>query len=668
MRGRTRVLALTVVALGGIMLCSMQLPSQAPPGGAPEQRISIADAELMDASRSRAVPVRFFIPESVHPMPAVVFSPGGGESRDAFDYLGEAWAKAGFLAVFITHPGSDRAAVDELGVQALGLADLDTRPADMTFIVDALLSGRTGIDEIDGRVDVERIAVAGQCAGSTTALALAGLAMPTPASSRESWLHDDVRCVIALSPQILGGAPDSRSSFSPTAWASVRLPSLVITGTQDFGWMASVRQSPELLRLPHDALGSVPKYLISIEGAEHSAFTDSVPYYPSGPRDPRHHEWIAEATTAFLRAQLLEDEAAVAWLRDEVLEDRTGGECQQESAWRPQDAGIAVDMDERFRAAAAYSEQMGGTSVVVATVDEVLFEDYHNGADASTATHIHSATKAFWAAAAAAALEDGLLDAFDERVALTIREWLDLDPPSGKRLITLDHLLTLSSGLSQDVDQIQGHETGADDIYDYVVNSLRLIATPGTWFQYGPSHYYAFGVLLERKLSDAGRSIDPLEYLEERILDPIGLVYEDWVHDEAGNPHIPNGCTITPREWIKYGQFLLSGGNWDGKQIVDADILSEMLLATGPNPGHGRYLWLNRPGGYGSREAWEASEGSMGGFIYHDGYPDLYAAMGAGRNRMYIVPSRGWVIARQTLGDTSFFSDHEFLSVLLSGN
>jgi hypothetical protein len=217
---------------------------------------------------------------------------------------------------------------------------------------------------------------------------------------------------------------------------------------------------PELLRLPYDTLASETKYLVSIEGAEHSAFTDSVHYYPSGPRDPRHHGWIADATTAFLSAQLRDDQEAAAWLRDETLEDLTRGACQQESTWSTEGENVKGPMVQDFQAAAEYSERMGGTAVLVATVDEILFEDYHNGADASTATHIHSATKAFWAAAAAAALEDGLLESFDERVALTIDEWMDADAHPSKSLIELDHLLTLSSGLSQDVDQIQGHETG----------------------------------------------------------------------------------------------------------------------------------------------------------------------------------------------------------------
>lgn len=49
--------------------------------------------------------------------------------------------------------------------------------------------------------------------------------------------------------------------------------------------------------------------------------------------------------------------------------------------------------------------------------------------------------------------------------------------------------------------------------------------TPGSSFSYGPSHYYVFGVLLECKLQAAGAGQNPLEYLNSRVLEPIGLQY-----------------------------------------------------------------------------------------------------------------------------------------------
>ncbi|MDP1832228.1 MAG: serine hydrolase [Geothrix sp.] len=321
----------------------------------------------------------------------------------------------------------------------------------------------------------------------------------------------------------------------------------------------------------------------------------------------------------------------------------------------------------QLAAAAEYSRARGGTAVVVMQHGALVFEDYQNGANADTATHVASATKAFWACALAAAIQDGLVSGYDERVSDTITEWKDSTLHPGKQLITVGHLASLSSGLSQDVDYIQGTTPLADDIYDYVVNNLRLYYLPGTTFEYGPSHYYAFGVLLQRKLALAGTPMNPLEYLQTRILTPLGIEYVNWEHDVAGNPHIPNGCTLTPRNWVKLGQFFLQQGWWNGREVIASTRMAELRVAAGPNPGHGRFLWLNQPGGYPPAGLPLPPPGISGGFIYYGGYTDIVAALGAGKNRMYIIPSLNAVILRQTLLESDAFEDTEFLSILLGG-
>lgn len=322
-------------------------------------------------------------------------------------------------------------------------------------------------------------------------------------------------------------------------------------------------------------------------------------------------------------------------------------------------------LPEAITRASAYSERTGGTAVLVMQDDKIIFEEYQNGANPQTATHIHSATKAFWAAVAALALEDGLISSYDEPVANTITEWQDGGIHPGKKLITIRQLLSLSSGLSQDVEFIQGNDPKATDIFQYVVDSLRLVSFPGQLFSYGPSNYYAFGVLLQRKLQAKGLDPDPLHYLVQRILQPIGLTYESWLRDPSGNPHIPNGCYILPREWIKFGRLLLQKGYWEGQQIIDSSLVGNLFLADGPNPGHGKFIWLNRTEGYGATKAMTAPPGSPGGFIYHDGANDIVGAMGAGKNRMYILPSDHAVVLRQTLSENDDFDDHTFLSLLL---
>jgi len=313
--------------------------------------------------------------------------------------------------------------------------------------------------------------------------------------------------------------------------------------------------------------------------------------------------------------------------------------------------------------AADYSARNGGRAVLVMVDGNIAFERYDNGFAADTATHLHSATKGFWGPVIAAMIEDGLMESFDEPASKTLSEWED-DPRKSR--ITLRHLLSLSAGLAQDVVNLQGHdrETLAPDLYEHAIG-VRALREPDKFFQYGPSCYYVLGEIMKRKL--AAKEQTPLDYLKQRILDPIGVGTGDWVHDASGNPHIPNGAHLTARNWGKYGQWLLQGGEWHGEQIVAGDVLAELVRPSAANPGHGLALWLNHPDGQGSHRSQVAPAGSEGGWIYHRGYPDLFAALGAGKCRMYVIPSLKMVVVRQGDSEVDRYQDSTFLSLILAG-
>ncbi|MCK0131892.1 serine hydrolase [Flavobacteriaceae bacterium F08102] len=310
--------------------------------------------------------------------------------------------------------------------------------------------------------------------------------------------------------------------------------------------------------------------------------------------------------------------------------------------------------------AANYAKENGGSAVLIAENGEIIFEDYQNGADQYTAPHIYSATKFFWASVAALAKQQNLIN-YEELVANTITEWQDATIHPGKDQIKIKDLLTLSSGLSQNFIAF----SNADNTYQYAIDELSMVNTPGTKFSYGPSNYYVFGALLDKKLKEQHSSLNPLTYLETEIFEKIGLTYESWTHDLSGNPNIPNGCSLTPRNWLKYGQFILNKGFWNNEQIIQSDLLAEQFVATGPNPGHGNFAWLNRKEGYGFNTNDMAPSGSTGGFIYHHGFVEIIGGLGAGKNRMYLIPSLNVVIIRQTLQENDNFEDSEFLEILL---
>jgi hypothetical protein len=80
------------------------------------------------------------------------------------------------------------------------------------------------------------------------------------------------------------------------------------------------------------------------------------------------------------------------------------------------------------------------------------------------------------------------------------------------------------------------------------------------------------------------------------------------------------------------------------------------------NPGHGLAIWLNAPGGWTRTITAETADG---GFIYPNGEPELFAALGAGKNRLYIIPRLALVVVRQNHHETDAYQDREFLRLLL---
>ena len=232
--------------------------------------------------------------------------------------------------MFLTHRGSDRAAIEKQGMRGMsggGVRNFHLRPEDVRFVLDRLLSDDPGHELVIGRIDPDRIAVAGQCAGSTTALAMVGLQADLPDQPDATRIDPRFKCAIALSPQPGGGRA---SPLHADSWAHIEVPTLVVTGSRDFNWGPEARSTPNRTRIPFDGMPPGDKYLVEIKDAEHNAFTDSVPYYPARERDPRHHGWIQQATTAFLDAYLKGDAKAREWLQKEVLETETRGECLQE--------------------------------------------------------------------------------------------------------------------------------------------------------------------------------------------------------------------------------------------------------------------------------------------------------------------------------------------------
>lgn len=333
------------------------------------------------------------------------------------------------------------------------------------------------------------------------------------------------------------------------------------------------------------------------------------------------------------------------------------------------------DEEQRFIAAADYSAQHSGRALLVQRDGHVIFERYDNGWTANTPHPLASGTKSFTGVMAMLAVQDGLLQ-LDELASDTLTEW-KTDPRKAK--ITVRHLLTLSSGLPAGDRELSGGRSGSrllgegaakraerlglsadgprpDNLNERAL-ALPAETEPGTKFQYGPSHFYAFSEVLQRKLQHSGRpEKTTLEYLRKRVLEPVGIQVARIGRDRAGNPNLPGGMLLTAREWAKFGQFVSDGGSVrqpDGerKNLLRPDLLEQCFVPSATNPSYGLTWWLR------SADA-EADVGGLRGRVLRqtlqnqpvpgpDGKPlTVRMAAGLGKQRLYVIPQYQLVVVR----------------------
>jgi CubicO group peptidase (beta-lactamase class C family) len=204
----------------------------------------------------------------------------------------------------------------------------------------------------------------------------------------------------------------------------------------------------------------------------------------------------------------------------------------------------------------------------------------------------------------------------------------DLDPQ--KRAMTLEHLLTMSSGYFCDDtnDDAPGNEdkmwdqTDEPDFYRYTMK-VPLITQPGENAVYcSASPNLALGML--------GRTghEDPISLFDRLIARPMNIRRYEWGLDYAAHPYGGGAINLLPRDFIKLGQLMLDGGSWHGRRIVGKD-----FAARAATP-----LYHLRKLSYGY--LWWIED-----YPYKDRTVRVVSARGSGGQTVTVVPDLDLVVA-----------------------
>jgi CubicO group peptidase (beta-lactamase class C family) len=250
----------------------------------------------------------------------------------------------------------------------------------------------------------------------------------------------------------------------------------------------------------------------------------------------------------------------------------------------------------------------------------IAAERYWGGATAGSTRDVASVQKSVTSFLAGALRAEGRLALTDPVSGWLGASWTRLRPVE-ERQIEVRQLLAMTSGL--------------DDAF-------RRVAAPGKRWYYGNDAYHQLHPVLERA---AGTSMQMLA--AKRLFAPTGMTSGLWRarfgRDPNGRPLL--GLALTPRDMARFGLLALARGTWAGRRVVpESYVRSALTSSQSLNPSYGLLWWLN---GKSSHRLPGPAPASEPGPLLQSAPRDLVAALGAGDQKIYVVPSLDLVVVRQ---------------------
>lgn len=273
---------------------------------------SVRPVVLPAPARGDDLQVRVSAPTTGNELPVIVFSHGFGASMDGYAPLADYWAAQGFVVVQPTH----------LDSRTLNLSPEDPRyPAiwrsrvdDLKRVLDQLDLVEAAVPGLAGRLDRDRIAVAGHSWGGQTASMLLGArVLDADGQAGENLTDPRIKAGVLLATPGTGGdeltpfAAENFSFMSP-GFADMATPALVVAGDEDRSMLST--RGPDWFTDPY-ALSPGSKSLLTLFGAEHSL--GGITGYgvtETTDESPERVALVQRLSTAYLRSALYPDDTS----------------------------------------------------------------------------------------------------------------------------------------------------------------------------------------------------------------------------------------------------------------------------------------------------------------------------------------------------------------------
>jgi CubicO group peptidase (beta-lactamase class C family) len=276
-------------------------------------------------------------------------------------------------------------------------------------------------------------------------------------------------------------------------------------------------------------------------------------------------------------------------------------------------------------------------SILIIRHGYLVYENYLSVPDrVNLSSNIYSCSKSVSSALIGIAINQGFLSLDDRLVDIFSHLTIDnLD--SRKEAITVEHLLTMTSGLPWDEwsypysnpNNDWQRMTTRSNWVEFVINRPMDFA-PGTNWVYNTGGSHLLSAIVHQTTGTP-----TLSFAESNLFSPLGITDYYWSHDPQGNVNGGSALQLRARDMAKFGFLYLHNGTWDGQQIVPASWVAASTASHATVDSiteYGYQWWI---------------------------HPDLgaYAAHGYLNQHIYVIPNQDMVVvftARSTAFNPSY--------------
>ncbi len=242
-----------------------------------------------------------------------------------------------------------------------------------------------------------------------------------------------------------------------------------------------------------------------------------------------------------------------------------------------------------------------------------------------------SCTKAVLSSLFGVALQQGHIQSLDQRMVDFFPGRTMANRDARKERITLEHLLSMSSGLrciitrSSEVTMYEMREH--DDWVQYMLDQ-PMDYEPGTQFVYNSGACHVLSAILTE-----ATGMSALDYARQHLFGPLGIEDVKWPADPQGYTRGWGHLELLPVDMAKFGRLFLNDGVWEGTRLLPPGWVAESTrYRFDPDPrgsGYALLWWLHNP----------------------FAEPRWFYAAGIGVQTIGVIPSAGLVVACSASAD-----------------